>query len=224
MDSTLLAQLTALGPFALLLLMGVAFAETGLLAGFLLPGDTLMVGAGLLVATGALRLPLSLSLLAVTLAAMAGDQLAYVLGRHLGHRLLDRPGSRLFTARRVDEARAFVERHGPRAVILARFVPVVRTLTPVVAGMGLMGRRRFMVYNTIGAAGWAVAMLGGGYWFGAIPIVANHLDVIMVTALLVSLAPAVVALVRRHGATRTVDSERLPLVEPGALGSPVHAG
>lgn len=224
MDSLLLAQLTALGPFALLLLMGVAFAETGLLAGFLLPGDTLMVGAGLLVATGALQLPLWLSLVGITVAAVAGDTIAYLLGRHLGHRL-GRPGARVLTAGRIEQARAFVERHGPRAVVLARFLPVVRTLTPVVAGVGLMDRRRFMAYNAVGAAGWAVAMLGGGYWFGAIPAVADHLDVVMVAGVLVSAAPAVVALVRRRTGRRTGAADGAgALASPSALGTPVRAG
>lgn len=210
MTDTLIHALTMLGPVALVLLIAVAFAETGILAGFLLPGDTLMFSAGVLLAAGALDLPLWLVLVSVTIAATAGDQVGYLIGRRFGPRVLSRPKSRLLSPRHLDRAQAFFERYGSRAVVLARFVPLVRTMTPVVAGMGRMPRRRFAAYNLIGAVAWALLTLGAGYWFGGIQLVADHLGLIAAGLVLVSLLPVLVTLVRgrvraarvgpRHGA------------------------
>lgn len=202
MNTTLLAILAPLGPFALLLLMLVAFAETGLLAGFLLPADTLLVTAGVLVAAGALRLPVWLSLTAVALAAVAGDQVAYLLGRRLGPRLHEGRGSRFASPGRLEGARVFFDRHGASAVVLSRFVPLARTLTPVLAGIGGMDRRKFLVHNVVGAAGWAVLMFGGGYWLGAIPFVSSNLELILLAMMAVSALPGAVTLLRRPGRRR----------------------
>lgn len=196
MNATLLALLAPLGPFALLLLMAVAFAETGLLAGFLLPADTLLVTAGVLVAAGGLKLPIWLCLVAVAVAAVGGDHVAYLVGRRLGPRLQQGRGSRFISPRRLDGSRAFFDRHGPKAVVMSRFVPLVRTLTPVLAGMSGMDRRTFLVYNVLGATGWAVVMFGGGYWLGAIPFVARNLELILLTMVAISALPAAATLVR----------------------------
>jgi membrane-associated protein len=200
LTGTLVHLLATLGPAALALLVFVAFAETGILVGFLLPGDTLMFSAGVLLAAHSVHLPIWLALVAVTIAATAGDQVGYLIGRRFGPRLMNRPKSRLLSPRQLERARAFFARYGPRAVVLARFVPLVRTMTPVVAGVGQMSRRRFAVYNLAGAGAWALLTLGGGYWFGGIPLVADHLDVIAVIMICVSLLPVLVAFVRsrRH--------------------------
>ena len=203
MNATLLALLAPLGPFALLLLMLVAFAETGLLAGFLLPADTLLISAGVLVAAGGLNLPVWLSIVAVALAAVVGDQVAYQVGRRLGPRLQQGRGSRFVSPQRLETARVFFDQHGAKAVALSRFVPLARTLTPVLAGMGGMDRRTFLTYNLGGAVGWAVVMFGGGYWLGAIPIVANNLELILIAMVTLSALPAVATLVRARSAART---------------------
>lgn len=202
MNGFLLALLTPLGPFALLLLMAVAFAETGLLAGFLLPADTLLVTAGVLVASGALQIPVWLSLLAVALAAVAGDQVAYLVGRRLGPGLQQGRASRFISPARVDRARALFDRHGAKAVVLSRFVPLARTLTPVLAGVASMDRRRFLIHNLAGATAWAVLMFGGGYWLGAIPVVSGNLGVILLLTLVVSALPGVATLLRRRATGR----------------------
>ncbi|MEP7369320.1 MAG: VTT domain-containing protein [Dermatophilaceae bacterium] len=210
MNATLLAFLAPLGPFALLLLMLVAFAETGLLAGFLLPADTLLVTAGVLVAAGGLHLPVWLSLAAVSLAAVAGDQLAYLVGRRLGPRLQQGRGSRVVSPQRLERARVFFDRHGSKSVVLSRFVPLARTLTPVLAGLGGMDRRKFLLHNVVGAVGWAVVMFGGGYWLGAIPIVASNLELILLTMVAFSVLPVVASLVRAQAASRSVRAVRRP--------------
>ena len=203
MTGTLVHLLATLGPVALVLMMVVAFAETGILAGFLLPGDTLMFSAGVLLAAGAVHLPIWLALVAVTVAATAGDQVGYLVGRRFGPRLLNRPKSRFLSPRHLERARIFFARYGSRAVVLARFVPLVRTMTPVVAGVGQMSRPRFALYNLAGAAAWAVLTLGGGYWFGAIPLVADHLDVIAFAMVGLSLLPVLVTLWRSRASRRT---------------------
>ncbi|MCW2848184.1 MAG: phosphoesterase, PA-phosphatase related protein [Marmoricola sp.] len=196
MTDTLVHLLSTLGPAALVLLIVVAFAETGILVGFLLPGDTLMFSAGVLLAAGAIDLPLWLVLVVVTVAATAGDQVGYLIGRRFGPRVLNRPKSRLFSPRHLERARVFFERYGPRAVVLARFVPFARTMTPVVAGMGRMPRRRFALYNLGGAGAWALLTLGVGYWFGGIQIVADHLGLIAIGMAFISLLPVFVSLAR----------------------------
>lgn len=118
--------------------MAMAFAESAILAGFLVPGDTLVFSAGVLLATGVLQLPVWLAIVAVGVAATAGDQVAYALGRRCGPWVLNRSQSRLSSPRHADAAQAFFARHGPMAVVPAWFVPLVRTLTPVVAGVGRM--------------------------------------------------------------------------------------
>jgi membrane protein DedA with SNARE-associated domain len=201
-DSFLLALLAPFGPFALVLLMALAFAETGLLAGFLLPADTLLVGAGILVAAGALPIPVWLTLAAVTLAAAGGDQVAYLVGRRLGPRLQRGRRPRVVTPQRLDAAHALFERHGAKAVVLSRFVPLARTLTPVLAGVAGMDRRRFFGLNLAGAAAWALLMFGGGYWLGAVPVVSEHLELILLATVVVSVMPGVAAFLRERATAR----------------------
>ncbi|GEP39652.1 hypothetical protein NPS01_33150 [Nocardioides psychrotolerans] len=143
--------------------MAIVFAETGLLLGFFLPGDSLLFTVGILVATGVVHLPLPLPLPLVAAclfaAAAAGDQVGYLLGRRFGPRLFDRADSRLFSRSHAERAEAFFAKHGPKAVILARFLPVVRTFTPVVAGVARMPRGSFSLFNLAGAAMWAVSLI-----------------------------------------------------------------
>ena len=189
--------LASLGaPLALLLVMVILFAESGLLVGFFLPGDSLLFTAGVLLAAGALRLPLVAVVAGAALAAFAGDQLGYLVGRRVGPRVFRSEHSRLFSRSHVDRAHAFFLRHGPRAVILARFVPVVRTFTPTIAGVGAMPYRRFVVYNAIGATAWPAVMLTAGHVLGGVPLVAAHVDVVTLGVVALSLVPALAAVVR----------------------------
>lgn len=210
MNATLLAFLAPLGPFALLLLMLVAFAETGLLAGFLLPADTLLVTAGVLVAAGGLHLPVWLSLAAVSLAAVAGDQMAYLVGRCLGPGLQQGPRTtlRLISTPRGSPGLLLPARGKGGGPVPVR--PLARTLTPVLAGLGGMDRRKFLLHNVVGAVGWAAVMFGGGYWLGAIPMVASNLELILLTMVAFSVLPVVASLVRARAASRSVPAVRRP--------------
>jgi len=152
----------------------IVFAESGILAGFFLPGDSLLFTAGLLASQGVLDLPVIV--VGCFVAAVAGDQVGYIFGHRVGPSLFKRPNSRLFNQRNVERARAYFEAHGPKTVVLARFIPVVRTFTPVVAGVGAMDRRTFTIYNLVGALLWAVGLTLLGYVLGSeIPEIDRYL-------------------------------------------------
>lgn len=208
MTSTLfLPLLSGQGPLALLVLTLVIFAETGLLVGFFLPGDSLLFTAGLLIASHVLPIPIGLVIAATWVAGALGDQVAYLIGGRLGRGLF-RPGrSRWISGRHVKAAQEFFERHGHKAVILARFVPLARTFTPVVAGAVEMPRRRFTGYNVVGGLLWVTAMLLAGYFLGGVPLVAHHVDVVTIGIVALSLVPATIALLRRRRAAAREERE-----------------
>jgi membrane protein DedA with SNARE-associated domain len=210
MIPSLTPYLTALGPLGLLVVLAIVFAETGLLVGFLLPGDSLLFSAGVLTATGVLGLPFWIVGLGVFVAACLGDQVGYLIGRRLGPRVFNRPDSRLFAQENAQRAQAFFDRHGSKAIVLARFVPVVRTFAPVTAGVGAMPYRRFLVYNVAGALAWAVGILSAGYFLGGVPLVAAHVELIVLAAVAVSLAPALIVVVRHHRPAPIADTGCVP--------------
>lgn len=183
-------------------LLAIVFVESGLLVGFFLPGDSLLFTAGLLIATGALRTPLWLALVLVPLAAVLGDQCGYLIGRRLGPALFRRPDARFFKARYVEDAHAFFERHGGRAVLLARFVPVVRTFVPVVAGAARMDYRTFATWNVVGGIAWGAGVLTLGHLLGGISFVRENIEVILILIVLVSVLPVAVELLRGRARAR----------------------
>ncbi|GAA3525344.1 VTT domain-containing protein [Aeromicrobium panaciterrae] len=193
MIATLTPLLYSLGPAALLLVMAIVFAESGLLVGFFLPGDSLLFLAGALVASSVIGLSIWILALGVFIAAVAGDQVGYLIGRHFGPRLFSRPDSRLFSQDNADRAHRFFDHHGAKAVILARFAPVIRTFVPAVAGIGHMQRRRFTTYNLVGAAVWSVLIVTAGYLFGGIPFVVQHIELITIGLAAFSILPAAIA-------------------------------
>ncbi|MBC7631722.1 VTT domain-containing protein [Aeromicrobium sp.] len=223
MIAALTPLLYSLGPAAVLLVMAVIFAETGLLVGFFLPGDSLLFIAGALVASHVVDVPFWVFAAGVLVAAITGDQVGYLIGRRFGPRVFSRDASRLFASSHAEKAQAFFERHGPKAVILARFLPVVRTFVPVVAGIGRMPYRRFVAYNVIGGAVWSVGMAAAGLYFGTIPFVAHHIEIITIGLASLSLIPAAVAVVRhrrqrngRADGERDADDSLLELSATGA--------
>ncbi len=188
---------TLISSFGLLGILAVVFAESGLLIGFFLPGDSLLFTTGLLVAHGEyLTEPLWLVCLLVVAAAVAGDQVGYLFGRRVGPGLFNRPDSRLFKRENLEKASAFFERHGPKAIVLARFVPIVRTFTPIVAGVGRMDYRTFTLYNLAGGTLWGAGVTVAGYFLGQIAFVREHIDLILVAIVLVSVLPVAVELLR----------------------------
>lgn len=181
------------GLFASAVLPGIliiVFIETGLLFP-LLPGDSLLFTGGLLAA--APNPPVNIWVLAVSVSVVAilGDQCAYFIGRRIGPALFDKEDSRLFKKHYVTQSHAFFEKHGPKTIILARFVPIVRTFAPFVAGVGAMRYGRFLAYNVIGAVAWVVIFLAAGYLFGQHPLVKKHFSLVILGIIVVSLLPMV---------------------------------
>ncbi len=208
--------LSALGPdflepqrliatFGLIGLLAIVFAESGLLIGFFFPGDSLLFTAGLLVADGRfLDYPLWLVCLLVTLAAIAGDQAGYVFGRRVGPALFRRPDSRLFRQEYVAKGHAFFERYGAGSIVLARFVPIARTFTPIIAGVSHMTYRTFVTYNVVGGVLWGTGVTVLGYFLGQVTFVADNIEMILVGIVLLSVVPIAVELLRaRRRARRT---------------------
>lgn len=175
----------------LFVLVAIIFAETGLLVGFFLPGDSLLVTAGLFAATG--QLSLGWLLPALTLAAIAGNAVGYWIGQKAGPRLFSRPDSRLFKRENLLKTQRFYEKHGAKTMVLSRFVPIIRTFAPVVAGMAGMPFGRFMAYNLWGGIGWVCGMCLLGYFLGnAIPGIDRHIDIVIVVVVALSLLPVAI--------------------------------
>lgn len=185
---------TAIGHLGI---FGIIFAESGLFFGFFLPGDSLLFTAGLLASQNLLNLPLLLA--GSFVAAVLGDNVGYAFGARVGPRLFTREDSLLFHRRHVERSRRFFDEHGPKAVVLARFVPIVRTFTPILAGVGQMRYRTFLAYNLVGAGLWAMGIPLAGYWLGAkIPDVDRYLLPIVLAIIIISLAPALREVIRHR--------------------------
>lgn len=171
----------------------IIFAETGLLIGFFLPGDSLLVTAGLLASQPQFGLNVYLLGLLLTVASIAGNAVGYWIGRTSGPRLFRREESLLFKPRYLRQAHEFYERHGGKTIVLARFMPIVRTFVPVVAGAAGMSQRRYTAYNVIGGVLWIWSMLFVGYFLGRyIPGVDRHIEKVIIVVIVLSLLPGVV--------------------------------
>lgn len=187
---------TLVGDYGLWVVLFVIFAECGLLAGFFLPGDSLLFTLGLFIARGDVPQPLWLACVLVCLAAVAGNQVGYLIGRQAGPLVFNRPDSRLFRREYVDKTNAFFERYGARAIVLARFVPIVRTFITVTAGVGRMDYRLYTTYSVIGGVLWGAGVTLLGYALGGVDFVANHIEVILLAIVAVSVLPIVAELIR----------------------------
>lgn len=186
--------------FGLIGLVVILFAECGLLVGFFLPGDSLLFTAGLLVAGGVFTVPLWVLLVALPLAAIAGNLVGYWIGRRLGPAVFSRPDSRLFKAEYVHKSQAFFDRNGNRTILLARFVPIIRTFATVMAGASLMDFRRYAVWSVIGGVLWAGGVTLLGYWLGQVTVVREHVELFILGIVALSLVPVVIEVVRNRRA------------------------
>jgi membrane-associated protein len=174
----------------------IVFAETGLMFGFFLPGDSLLVTAGVFAATGNLSIWwLNILLIA---AAIVGDTVGYWIGRQAGPALFNRPRSRFFNPAHLKRAHDFYEKHGGKTIILARFMPIVRTFAPVVAGMGRMEYHRFLAFNVVGGFGWVVSMTLIGYYLGQFAWVKKNIEIVIVIVVFVSILPGIIAAARER--------------------------
>src|SRR3954452_14218759 len=203
-------------------LFAIIFAESGLLIGFFLPGDSLLFVAGAVAAGGLekeipdVNFNIWVVLIGVFIAAVVGDQVGYLFGSKVGPALFRRPDSKLFRQEYVDKAQEFFDRNGPKAIVMARFVPIVRTFCPVVAGIGKMPYRTFVRYNVLGGLLWAVGVTLLGYFFGQIGAVKNNIEIAIIGVIAISLIPMVVEYVRhrRHKASEAKQADVAPDVAP----------
>jgi len=195
LDAHLLALTQQYGMWVYAILFLIIYSETGLVIAPFLPGDSLLFVAGALCGMGALQLEWLVPLL--VLAAFCGDNTNYWIGRLVGMRLLKFAGGRLIKREHIDKTHAFYERHGGKTVVLARFLPIIRTFAPFVAGIGLMDYRKFMLFSALGSVAWITSLSVAGYFFGNIPVVKDNLTLIILGIIVISLLPAAAEFLRR---------------------------
>lgn len=190
-----LHYLTAwMGPWFYLLLFAIIFCETGLVVTPILPGDSLLFAVGALAADSSSSLSMTLLFGLLVAAAVIGDAVNYAIGYRLGPKVFKYEHSRLFNKKHLLRAQAFYEKYGSKTIILARFVPIVRTFAPFVAGIGEMRYPRFFLYNCVGAVAWVAICLWSGYYFGGLPWVTAHFELVVLAIVIISIMPMVVEL------------------------------
>ncbi len=201
------------GAFALIGVCFIVFAETGLLVGFLLPGDTLLIITGLLTFAGVIEIDIWWVCLAIGVSAFVGGEVGYLIGHKAGPKIFERKESGVFSVENVRRTNAFFERFGGIAIILARFVPIVRTFAPVAAGVGHMDYKKYTLYNFIGAVIWGIGLTYAGYLLGFIPPVADfvreYIDVILLAAVVLTLIPTIYHYVQSSRKAKKARQERV---------------
>lgn len=192
--------------FSLTGILLIVFAESGFFA--FLPGDSLLFTAGLFVAEGSyISQPLWLVCTLIVIAAVLGDQVGYMIGKFFGPKLFSRPNSKLFKQENLEKAHEFMEKYGPKAIVLARFVPIVRTFAPITAGAGRMKYRTFLTYNVIGGVAWGSGITVAGYWLGQISFIKNNVESILILIVFLSVVPIIVEYLRERGKKKRAAAE-----------------
>lgn len=200
LDKHLLELVAQYGAWTYLILFAIVFCETGLVVTPFLPGDSLLFAAGAFAATGAFDLGFLLLILSV--AAILGDGVNYWIGRALRHRLADKGKLPFVKPAHLEKTHAFYEKYGVKTIVIARFVPIVRTFAPFVAGIGEMSYKTFSLYNVVGGLLWVLLCTLGGYLFGNLPFVRENFSLVILGIIVISLLPAVIEILRARAATR----------------------
>ncbi|HUK06127.1 MAG TPA: DedA family protein [Burkholderiales bacterium] len=200
LDTHLAEFVSTHGAWVYALLFVIVFIETGLVIWPFLPGDSLLFVAGALAAAGGMDLAAVMATLVA--AALSGDNVNYFIGRWAGPRVFHYERSRWFSPRHLARAHAFYEKHGGKTIILARFVPIVRTYAPFVAGIGAMPYARYIAFCVAGAALWVLSLCGAGYFFGNLPVVKNNLSAVILLIVLISISPGLVAWMKERVARK----------------------
>lgn len=194
-DTTLLSFVTTYGALTYLILFAVIFCETGLVVTPFLPGDSLLFTAGSIAANSNHALSIQVLFITLTIASIFGNKVNYLIGRALGPKVFNTKDSWLLNKRHLLEAHAFYEKHGGKTIILARFIPIIRTFAPFVAGVGTMNLRLFSFYNFVSAVIWIGSLLGAGYFLGSLPIVRDNFSIVIYSIIGVSLIPPMMAFI-----------------------------
>ncbi|MFF8191931.1 DedA family protein [Streptomyces bobili] len=203
--------LDSFGIWGLLL---IVFAESGLLIGFFLPGDSLLFTAGLLITSNQLDFPLWAAVVLICVAAILGDQAGYMFGKKVGPSLFTRPDSRLFKQENVTKAHEFFEKYGPKSLVLARFVPIVRTFTPIIAGVSGMRYRSFLIFNVIGGILWGAGVTLLGSWLGNIDFVKANIEPILLLIVFLSVVPIIIEFLRARSQSKKNARQPEPSAQP----------
>ncbi len=194
LDKHLFEIIQNYGVWTYAILFLIVFCETGLVVTPFLPGDSLLFAAGIFAGAGLLEL--GWLILILIAAAVLGDAINYSIGFRIGKRLLDNPNSRIFKKEYIEQTHRFYEKYGGKTIIIARFVPIVRTFAPFLAGMGRMGYLKFAVYNVTGAVAWVLICVLAGYFFGGLEFVKNNFSLIIALIVLISIIPGIIEYVR----------------------------
>jgi membrane-associated protein len=196
--------LQGLGPYVFVGVALLIFADCGILIGFLIPGDTLLFTLGLLIAQGVVQMPIWLACVILSVCAVVGNVTGYYIGAAIGPKLFSNPDSKIFKRKHIERTHEFFEKYGARAIILARFVPIVRTFITAVAGIGKMDQRKYFTYSAIGGVLWAVAVPLLGFFLGQVSLVHDHLEIFLIAIPVLSVIPIVfeVAKARRERIAR----------------------
>ena len=198
------------------ILFAIVFAETGLLIGFFLPGDSLLFVAGTLAAAYPDQLNIGVLIVLLCIAAITGDAVGYMIGRKVGTSLFNRPDSRFFKREHLLKTQAFYDKHGPKTIVLARFVPIVRTFAPTVAGVAGMSYRTFATYNILGGIGWITSMSLLGYFLGNVPWVKENFEKAVIGIIFLSILPMIIHFVQeRRSKHESVAAAAVETVAPG---------
>ncbi|MCD6039385.1 MAG: putative rane protein [Gammaproteobacteria bacterium] len=197
LDEHLIAFVTAYGTWTYALLFLIIFCETGIVFSAILPGDSLLFAAGALTANVGDILNIHILFLLLVAASVLGNGLNYLIGKWFGSRVFRSSNSWLFNKRNIDNAHGFFERYGGKTIIIARFIPMIRTFAPFVAGIGYMAYRQFLIYSLIGAVLWIGVLVYGSYLFGNIPLVKQHFSLVIAAIIVLSVFPALIAVMRR---------------------------
>lgn len=194
LDKHLSAVIQAYGGWTYVILLLIIFCETGLVVTPILPGDSLLFAIGSFAALGSLKL--EYLLVGLTIAAILGDSVNYAIGHYMGPKVFSKKDSRIFRKEYLDKTHRFYEKYGAKTIILARFVPIVRTFAPFVAGIGAMSYGKFLTYNIVGGALWICLFVLGGYFFGGLPIVKQNFTLVILAIIALSIMPGVIEFIR----------------------------
>jgi membrane-associated protein len=185
-----------LGPLAMVIVCLIVIAETGLLVGFFLPGDSLLFTVGLMIGTGLIDIPIWLACILISISAIAGDQLGYFIGRKAGPAVFKRPNSKFFSQRNAERAQEFFVKYGAKAVIFAHYVPILRTFVPVAAGVGKMKYSYYLRNNLIGALSWGIIVPLIGFFLGQITFVRENVIMVTLSLVALSLIPVILEIIK----------------------------
>ena len=194
LDKHLAAVIQAYGGWTYLILFLIIFCETGLVVTPILPGDSLLFAIGSFAALGAIKL--EYLIFGLTIAAILGDSVNYAIGHYMGPKVFSKKDSRIFKKEYLDKTHRFYEKYGAKTIIFARFVPIVRTFAPFVAGIGAMSYGKFLTYNVVGGVAWICLFVLGGYFFGGLPIVKENFTAVILAIIVISIMPGVIEYIR----------------------------